>query len=428
MRNFLYFDYKDTKICLIYQDYELLFVIIQKKNMKNLQSLIFLCIFVDNYINTFIMRILYVTDALAVWGGIERVLSDKMNYLVREYGYEVYVVTADQGNHQIPFPLDERIHVKDLNIRFHQQYKYHGIRRLLKYKELERLYRNRLKTIISEIRPDVVSCIRDGYASAVLDMNLSMPIIFESHAMRRDVKFEKASILHRFVTYLNRRKFKKLNKLVTLTNGDAHDWKKICKKLTVIPNVVHLNESGQFSSCLEKKVVFAGRFDLQKNIGSLIEVWIIVQQRHPDWVLNVYGNGELKPYYEQKVSEMKLNIHIHPAVPDIFNKYKESSMLLMTSLYEPFGLVLVEAMSCGLPVVAFNCPYGPADIITDGADGFLVEEGNIEAFADRVCMLMDDFKLRKNMGKNAVISSKRYSDERIMPYWEHLFKELTTKG
>lgn len=70
------------------------------------------------------MRILFVTDALAVWGGIERMLSDKMNFLVHEYGYEIYIVTADQGKHPIPFPLDERIHVNDLNICFHQQYQY----------------------------------------------------------------------------------------------------------------------------------------------------------------------------------------------------------------------------------------------------------------------------------------------------------------
>ena len=108
------------------------------------------------------MRILYVTDALAVWGGIERVLSDKMNYFVREYGYDVYVVTADQGEHPIPFPLDERIHIADLKIRFHQQYQYSGIKRWLESRKLKKLYENRLKSYIEEISPDVISCIRDG--------------------------------------------------------------------------------------------------------------------------------------------------------------------------------------------------------------------------------------------------------------------------
>lgn len=370
------------------------------------------------------MRILYITDALAVWGGIERVLSDKMNHLVREYGCEVYVVTADQGEHAIPFPLDERIHVKDLKIRFHQQYQYSGFKRVLKYRELEQLFRNRLKSYITEIKPDVISCIRDGYASAVLSMKISIPVIFESHAMYRDVVFENSTLLHRVITYWKRRKLWKLNQLVALTQGDADDWKLVCKDVCVIPNVVHLNESGNYSQCNSKKAIFAGRFDVQKDFGTMLKVWALVQQHHFDWVLNVYGNGELKQKFEKLVTERKMNIEIHPAVPDIMDRYKESSMLLMSSLYEPFGLVLVEAMSCGLPVVAFDCPYGPADIIHDGKDGFLVEDRNIEAFAERVCQLMENDDLRQQMGKAAILSAQRYNAETIMPQWKRLFTNL----
>lgn len=370
------------------------------------------------------MKILYVTDALAIWGGIERVLSDKMNYLVREYGYEVYVVTADQGAHPIPFPLDERIHVKDLSIRFHQQYKYHGLRRILKYWELERLFRDRLERYIIEIRPDIISCIRDGYANTVLSTKRHAPIIFESHAMYRDVVFENSTIMHRLITYSKRRKLRKLNRIVTLTQGDADDWKQVCHHVCVIPNVVHLNESVNYSSCQIKNAIFVGRFDVQKDFGTMLKIWALVQQRHPEWILNVYGNGELKPIFEALVAEQKLNVAIHPAVPDIMEKYKESSMLLMSSLYEPFGLVLVEAMSCGLPVVAFNCPYGPADIINDNIDGFLIEDRNIEAFADRVCQLMENQDLRQQMGKAAIFSAQRYRAEIIMPQWERLFTNL----
>ena len=370
------------------------------------------------------MKILYVTDALAVWGGIERVLSDKMNYLVQEYGYEVYVVTADQGDHPIPFSLDERIHVQDLNIRFHQQYRYHGIRRLLKYRELERLYNNRLKNIISEIRPDVISCIRDGYASAVLDMKGNIPVIFESHAMYRDVEYENSTLLHRFITYLKRRKFRKLDMLVALTQGDADDWKRVCHHVCVIPNVVHLNESEKYSPCNSKSVVLAGRFDFQKNQGAMLDIWSRVQLRHPDWELDMYGNGEMKACYEKEVIKRKLNVHIYPAVPDIFEKFMEASMLVMSSLYEPFGLVLAEAMSCGLPVVAFNCPYGPADIINDGVDGFLVEDRNVDAFVERVCQLIENEQLRHKMGRTAVSSAQRFRAEVIMPKWEQLFEQL----
>ena len=373
------------------------------------------------------MRILYITDALAVWGGIERVLSDKMNYLVQEYGYEVYVVTADQGNHPIPFPLDERIRVKDLAIRFHQQYKYHGIKRILKYHELERLFKDRLESYITEIKPDVISCIRDGYASTVLRMKSSIPVIFESHAMYRDVVYENSTLLHRMVTFFKRLRLRKLDKLVALTQGDADDWKRVCRHVCVIPNIVHLNDSGKYSSCESKTVVLAGRFDLQKDQASMLDVWSIVQKRHPDWVLNMYGNGELKSFYEQEVVRRELNVFIHSAVPYIMEKYIEASMLVMSSLYEPFGLVLAEAMSCGLPVVAFDCPYGPADIVKDGENGFLVENRNIEAFAERVCQLIEDEQLRVKMGKTAIASVQRYRAEMIMPKWKQLFEQLIIK-
>lgn len=370
------------------------------------------------------MRILYVTDALAVWGGIERVLSDKMNYLVQKSGYDVYVVTTDQGGNLIPFFLDERIVVKDLNIRFHQQYQLKGIKRWLKCRELKKVYKNRLSSYIDEISPDVISCIRDGCTSAVLGLKKNIPVIFESHAMYRDVEFENSTFLHRLSIYIGRRKYKKLDKIVTLTQGDAEDWKRVCNNVCVIPNVVHLNESGKYSQCKAKRAIFAGRFDLQKDLDSLVEIWNLVQHCYPEWILDVYGNGELKPYYERVVAEKKLNIIIHPAVSDIMDKYIESSMLLMTSLYEPFGLVLAEAMSCGLPVIAFDCPYGPADIIHDEIDGFLVENRNVEVYCHRVCQLIEDEELRVKMGRAAISSSLRFRADHIMQKWKELFDHI----
>ena len=96
----------------------------------------------------------------------------------------------------------------------------------------------------------------------------------------------------------------------------------------------------------------------------------------------------------------------------------------MTSLFEPFGLVLPEAMSCGLSVVAFDCPYGPADIITDGVDGFLIKNRDIQGFADRVCQLIENEELRHQMGQNGIVSSQRYRADVIMPKWINLFENL----
>lgn len=99
-------------------------------------------------------------------------------------------------------------------------------------------------------------------------------------------------------------------------------------------------------------------------------------------------------------------------------------MLLMTSCYETFGLVLPEAMSCGLPVVAFDCPYGPADIISDGEDGFLILNRSIEDYVDKVCQLMENEELRREMGQKGVLSAQRYVANQVMPQWMQLFEQI----
>ena len=121
---------------------------------------------------------------------------------------------------------------------------------------------------------------------------------------------------------------------------------------------------------------------------------------------------------------MDINIVVHEPTSTIFEEYLRSSMLLMTSRYEPFGLVLPEAMSCGLPVVAFDCPYGPAEIITDGVDGFLIRNRSIEDYVDKVCLLMEDEKLRQRMGQRGVQSTQRYEANRVMPQWKRLFEQI----
>jgi glycosyltransferase involved in cell wall biosynthesis len=192
----------------------------------------------------------------------------------------------------------------------------------------------------------------------------------------------------------------------------------------VIPNVVCLNETGKYSDCLSKKAIFAGRFSRQKDIESLFEIWKLVHKRHPDWELNAYGEGEQWGEYAELAKNIDINIHVYPPSPAIFDHYRESSILLMTSIYEPFGLVLPEAMSCGLPVVAFNCPYGPSDIITDGVDGILVVPHDIDAFVDGICSLIDNLELRETMGNAGVKSSQRYRYDQIMPKWISLFEQF----
>jgi glycosyltransferase involved in cell wall biosynthesis len=215
--------------------------------------------------------------------------------------------------------------------------------------------------------------------------------------------------------------------IVSLTQRDALDWKTINPHVEVIPNVVHLNNSGKYNDRSFKTAIFVGRYSYQKDLQSLLRVWEIVSQRHSDWQLHIYGGyGIEKDQVLSEIKKMDASILVHESTSDIMERYKESSILLLTSRYEPFGLVLPEAMSCGLPVVAFDCPYGPADIIADGVDGFLIKNRDIDEFANKVCQLIESEELRRQMGNNGIISSQRYRADAVMPQWIRLFDELTS--
>jgi glycosyltransferase involved in cell wall biosynthesis len=188
----------------------------------------------------------------------------------------------------------------------------------------------------------------------------------------------------------------------------------------IIPNIVHLNDTGCYSNCTNKRAIFVGRLVEQKGIPDLIKVWRNVNQRYPDWQLDVFGNGEM-----DSLPEIKL--FVHPPTEDIMEEYINSSMLLMTSVYEPFGLVLPEAMSCGLPVVAFDCPYGPADIINHEYNGYLVPNRDINLYADYVCALMESPGLRKKLGGEGIRMAQQYQANQIMPHWQNLFVSLISK-
>jgi glycosyltransferase involved in cell wall biosynthesis len=233
-------------------------------------------------------------------------------------------------------------------------------------------------------------------------------------------------LLHRN-RLLSQRQLAAAKCLVALTEGDAAEWRKVVKHVEVIPNMVTLNNSCHYSDLTNRQVIFVGRMDQQKGLPELLAVWQRVYARHPDWSLHVFGVGPLRQWFVCEAERLQIGIVMHEPVLDIMEKYRESSLLMLTSVYEPFGLVLVEAMSCGVPAVAFDCPYGPACIVSDGGDGYLVAPDDVETFANRVCQLIEDKELRQRMGRQAVSSSQRFTQEAIMPMWKNLFEKLTRK-
>lgn len=372
------------------------------------------------------MRILYVTDALAIWGGMERVLVEKANLLASHDGYEVFILTVCQGHHPFPFPLDKKVSHIDLNISFYSQYQYSSIRRLLSLRQLHRDCRKDLRQQLSVINPDVIICPRIEFVKDICKIKGDTPLVFESHSSFWTSRFEGAGWIRRLHTWWMNQTARKAQALVALTEGDAAVWRKINKKVFLIPDVVSLNETGVFSDYQSKSAVFVGRLCRQKDIGSLLTIWQLVRQRHPDWKLNIYGEkGDVEESLWQKLQEVGHGVTVHPPTADILEIYQQHTMLLLTSRYEPFGMVLPEAMSCGLPVVAFDCPYGPADIITDGVDGFLIKNRNTQQFVDKVCLFIENVELLREMGQRGIKAAERYRMDNIMPLWKTLFEELS---
>lgn len=371
------------------------------------------------------MKIVYVCKVFAEWGGLERVWTDKMNALSELDGYGVWLLTTDQGSHPYPYPISDKVHCYDLNIRFTKQYQYSFLKRYYTKYRLTRLFRQELRRLIDEIQPDILICNTSSYVSALVQWKGNVPLIVESHGTwDRPVHMDKLTFHKRIQSWYKYWCIGKAQAVVALTNKDAENWKRVNKQSVAIPDIVHLNNSNTFSSCNNKRVIFVGRLDSQKGYNYLSEVWQIVSQRHPEWCLDIYGEGADKLVNSQFIPRGD-NVYAHPQTADIMERYKESSILLLTSVYEPFGLVMPEAMSCGVPVVAFDCPYGPSDIVSDGEDGFLVPCFDVKTFALKVCLLMEDEALRKTMGSRAVISSQRFSKDNIIPIWDALFKRIS---
>ena len=357
-----------------------------------------------------------------MWGGIERIITEKASWLAN-LGYDVSILTADQGDHPIAYSINPSVHVEDLGIRLHQQYSYKGLRRLWTGWQLQRLFVSRLRSRLGQLRPDVVITVATDYTELVVKaVNDKVPVIVESHSIFRHT-FNQWRHLTRYNNWRRHRSLSAASMIVALTETDAAEWRQYYSHVQCIPNFAHLNPTSRMGSHATHRVIFVGRFDNQKRPELAIRIWQRVHPKHPDWELHIYGDGERRASVADAASRAA-GVVVHQPTTHIINAYCDCAFLMLTSLYEPFGLVIPEAMSCGLPVVAFDCPYGPRSIITDGADGFLVAENDEQAFADSMGYLMDDAHLCSSMGIVAAQTAQRYAASQIMPRWQQLFEQF----
>ena len=217
---------------------------------------------------------------------------------------------------------------------------------------------------------------------------------------------------------------KRLDKFVVLTEEDSNNWTEL-NNIVVIPDPLTFSSSS-YSSLTEKRVIAVGRYVYQKGFDLLIQSWSIVEKECPDWSLTIIGQGN-RLEYESLMDEIHVDrsrCKLMGPTDTIQDEYMKSSLLVMSSRFEGFGMVLVEAMACGLPVISFDCPCGPKDIIQDHIDGILVENGNVEKLAEAIIMMIQHPDVRKEMAIKAIENVHRFKIDKIAEQWKSLFETL----
>lgn len=379
------------------------------------------------------MKIVYVYDAIARIGGVERILVDKMNYLSDHYHHDVYLITAAQGNHGYSFPLSPNVKHIDINVRFHLQYQYKYPKRLWVKWKMDYLLKKELQKQVKAIDPDIIIGTTYYKADVICKLKCRAKKIIESHCAKSytgvaDGVNRNAVIrlFHRlYLIQYNNIIERQSDALIVLTRSDASEWNKQ-KNVFIIPNTINCIPQ-ETSSYKKKRVISVGRLVYQKGFDRLISAWKTVHNRHPDWQLDIFGEGAHKEILLKQIKNEKLEstIRINPYAKQIFQEYINSSIFVLPSRYEGFGLVLIEAMACGLPCVSFDCPYGPSDIIKEQEDGILVPNDDINKLGDKICYLIENEQTMTKFGNNARENSKRFLPEHIMLLWDQLLKRIT---
>ena len=217
---------------------------------------------------------------------------------------------------------------------------------------------------------------------------------------------------------------KSLDRFVVLTEEDKASWIEL-NNVIVIPDPLAFSID-EMSSLANKRVIAVGRYVYQKGFDLLLQAWAKIGNQHSDWELVVYGMGDRDPY-EQIIDGLRIDrsrCHLYGSTPDIKKEYLNSSLFVFSSRFEGFGMVLIEAMACGLPVVSFDCPCGPKDIVRHDEDGMLVPSCNADSLADAMHRLMSDDDLRKDMASKAIINVRRFQLNEIAQRWKTLFNSV----
>ena len=376
-------------------------------------------------------KIVYCTPALYMAGGVERVLTLKANYFAEHYGYDITIILTEGKNKPFFYPLSDKINVINLDVNFEELWTCSFIKKVIVYLKKQRLFKKLLTSELMRIRPDMtISLLRReiNFLTSIKDGSRKIGELHVNRVNYRNFEGNESNIIKNLFAKLWMNNLvghlRKLDKFVVLTEEDKSQWQEL-SNIEVIPDPLSFH-TDTVSPLTSKRVIAVGRYVYQKGFDLLLDAWSIVEKQCRDWELTIYGQGERDPY-EQLIDELMINrnrCHLYGPTSDIKQEYLNSSVFVFSSRFEGFGMVLVEAMSCGLPVVSFDCPCGPKDIISNNTDGILVPNGDVEKLADSLLYFINHEEEIQHFSINAKVKSKQYSLDVLSLRWINLFGTL----
>lgn len=371
------------------------------------------------------MKIVYCILGTYNSGGMERVLSNKANYLSR-MGHQIYIVTTDQKHRTPFFKLEPTIIQIDLGVNYKDIAGAGILKKVFNYAIKQKQHQRKLSALLLDLHADVVISMFDHDATFLYKINDGSKKILEIHFSRfKRMQYARQGLwklIDRYRSSQDLHVAGMYDHFVVLTEEDKQYWGGL-RNIIVIPNANSFRPEKQ-ADLVEKQVIAVGRYDEQKAFDELISAWLEISKKHPDWKLNIYGNGPLKADLQNLISTLNLHqfISLCEPVDNIETAYLKSSILVMTSRYEGLPMALLEGQACGLPLISYACKCGPSDIIHDGENGYLLAEGDRLGFEEKVIALMNNQVLRKELGNKSRQLSLHYTEEVIMKQWISILK------
>lgn len=366
------------------------------------------------------MKILYCISGLDNAGGTESVVLRKANYLADHTGHEIHILVCGKERRRSFFPVSPKIRIHDLGV-----HSYNGFHFLTA--------RRKMLPFLQELRPDICISTAGKELFILAGLKDGSRKICEFHFARNRMQMRhRGKFLGGIRSLRYRRRFEKaivaMDAFVVLTKEDQKAWQEILPSTLQIYNPCP-ETSGGTAPLKAKRCLAIGRLEDQKNYPDMIRAWAEVNRRHPEWSLDIFGSGCQAELIGKLIRKAGLEdkVRLMGTTQDIPRELLTHSCLLLTSRYEGFGLVLVEAAAHGVPAVSYRCQSGPSEIIADGVSGFLVEPGDITGFADRICRIIEDDALRESMGAKGREMAERFRIETVMEEWERLFRTLAER-